>query len=195
MSRIKTAWELALERTADIAIDKEAIQREKAVRQGKALAGQYLNNPEEVSLKKELEKLDKKDASLVREGLRETLLANLSLPRMETDLPRLQIVSDGLKMLGGRGLGNLEQMLKQCRDLFNQYLNTIKQMEDDLRARWEPVLRQKEQSLRKQTGQAFQLSPEQDPEYVKALADQLAALEARFAEVLNKGKEEIRKLV
>ena len=195
MSKIKTAWELALERTKDIVIEKEAINRDEAIRKGKAIAGRYLIDPKGISLERELDIADTEHTDLVRESLRETLLSNLSLLRMETDLPRIQKVADGLQILGGRGSDakKLKHILKQCLELFGQYLNAISQMEIDLRDQWESVLRQKEQALRRQTGQTLHLAPEQDTEYVKALANQLAELDARFMGMLNSIKEEIRK--
>ena len=82
MSKIKSALELALEKTADISIDREAIRRDARVQEGRVLAGRYLSEPQDVDLKKALSEADKKDREGIREGLAESLLANLTLPRL-----------------------------------------------------------------------------------------------------------------
>lgn len=196
MSKIKSALELALERTAGVEMDKNAVLRDEAVNKGKNLAGRFLNAPEGIVFEKEWKGLDKREITWRREGLLDTLLANLTLPRHESDLSRFQTVSDGLKMLARKGSGkNLDYLLTQCRDLLRQYLGSLVQLEEGLRSQWGPRLRQKEEQLRKQTGQMIKLAPEQDPEFVKVLSEQLASLDAQYNEVLAKGKVEMQKLV
>ncbi|OQX29660.1 MAG: hypothetical protein B0D92_02490 [Spirochaeta sp. LUC14_002_19_P3] len=197
MSKIKSALELALERTADVKIDKEAVRREEAVSKGKSLAGRYLSSPEEVSFQEELKKADKPEAGWIKEGILETLLANLTLPRYESDIDKLTPVAAGLKVLAGKGPGsrNLDYILDQYKKLFQQYMENLGQLETGLRAQWAPRLRQKEEMLRKQTGQSFALAPEQDPEYNKVLSEQIAEMDAQYNEVIDRSKAEIRKLL
>ena len=198
MSKIKSALELALERTANVKIDKKAVRKEEYTRKGKSAAGQYLNDPKSVSLKDEIDSLKGDDQAWVKGGIVDTLLANLTLPRNEDDLSRLPLIVDGLKSLGKSRSSeskNLDYLMSQYADLFKQYLENLGRLEEQLRAQWEPRLRQKEEQLKKQTGQTVKLTPEQDPEFGKVLSEELSRIDAQYAEVLSQGKEEIRKMV
>ncbi len=198
MSKIKSALELALERTANVVIDKEAVHRDESIKKGKTIAGRYIADPSAVSLEKELDSLKDDEAKWAREGLLEALLANLTLPRYETDISKFPIISDAVKSIGpkkGPDAKTLDYLMNQFSDLFKQYLDNLKQIEEHLRTQWEPRLRQKEQQLRQQTGRAVQLTPEQDPEFGKILSEEFSRLDEQYAEVLTQGKAEIRKLV
>ena len=198
MSKIKSALELALERTADVEVDKDAIRRDESAKKGKTLAGRYISDPKSVSLKSELQALSGEELGWAREGVLETLLANLTLPRYEIDISRLPMIADGLKAIGpekGQDAKTLDYLMGQYSDLFKQYLENLRQLEEHLRTQWEPRLRQKEQQLRQQTGQAVRLTPEQDPEFAKVLSEELSRMDEQYAEVLAQGKAEIRKLI
>jgi hypothetical protein len=198
MSKIKTAMELAMERTADVKVDKEAVRKDEYTRKGKSAAARYLNNPKSDSLNDEVEALEGIDRDWVRSGIVDTLLANLTLPRIETDLNRLPKITDGLKGLSkGKGdeAKNLDYLLNQFTELFKQYLQNVEQLAEQLKTQWEPRLRQKEQQMKQKTGQTVSLTPEQDPEFAKVLTEELARMDAQFGEVLSQGKEEIRKMV
>ena len=47
MARIKSAWEIALEKTQDIEIDETKYRTDKLTKEGMALAGGYLNNTDQ----------------------------------------------------------------------------------------------------------------------------------------------------
>lgn len=190
--------ELALERTADIKVDKEAVKKDEIIHRGKNLAGKYLSNPGSISFKDELDALKGEEKQWMKGGIIDTLLANLSLPRYESDLIRLTPIADGLKSLGkGRGddAKNLDYILDQYAGLFKQYLENLDQLEEQLRIQWEPRLRQKEQQLRQQTGRETTLRPEQDPEFTKVLSEELSRMDTQYGEILSQGKIEIRKLI
>ena len=198
MSKIKSALELALEKTADVEVDKEAVRKDEFIRRGKSLAGKYLSGSESIDLAGELAALKDEEQAWVKEGMLDTLLANLTLPRYETDMARLPVIAEGLKSLGahrGADAKNLEYMLGQYSELFKQYLGNLDQLEEQLKAQWEPRLRQKEQQLRQQTGRDVKLTPDQDPEFTKVLAEELSRMDAQYGEVLTQGRTEIRKLL
>jgi predicted patatin/cPLA2 family phospholipase len=85
--------------------------------------------------------------------------------------------------------------MNQFADLFKQYLENFSHLEEELKKQWEPRLRQKEQQLRQQTGQEINMTPEQDPEFVQVLNDQLKRLEDQYAGVIKQGKDQIKQLV
>ncbi len=198
MSKIKSALELALERTAGITVDKEALRKENITRQGKTAAGQYLSEPESVSLKEQTDALKNEEKTWFREGVVETLLANLSLPRYENEMERLPLITQALKDLADKrkpDRSNLEYLLNQIEELFRQFIQNLDDLEKQLALQWESRLRQKEELLRQQTGRSVHLTPEQDPEYLKTLSEEMARIEAQYTEVLTQGKNELRNLL
>ncbi len=196
MSRIKSALELALERTDDVKIDKEALRRNDSISIGKNLAGRYLDSPGENPFESKLKKLKGSELTWIREGIITTFLANINLPVSETALSSFNIVADGLKALAGDSSGSkkLDHLINHFQELFKQYLESLNQLENNLRSQWEPRLRQKEDLLRKQTGQSFKLTPEQYPEFTKTYSEQIASIHAQYNEVVAQGKQEIRKI-
>jgi len=198
MSKIKSSLELALERTADIQVDKEAIRREEMMLKGKNAAGRYLFSPESLLLHDELKSLTPEEHEWMKSGMVETLMANITLPRYEGELSRYPMVVKALKDIcnpKGSQKKNLDYILSQFAELFKQYQNTLSQLEEQLRAQWEPRLRQKEQMHKKATGQTINLTIELDPEFAKTLSEEIARIDTEYASLLNQGKEEIRKLV
>ena len=80
MAKIRSAWEIALEKTQDIQIDKDRLQREENINRARRLAGSYLNYDEdmdETRLSEEYSKIASLDGA--REGIRATILQNLTL--------------------------------------------------------------------------------------------------------------------
>ena len=68
MSKIRSAWEIALEKTEDIVVDKKKMLFDEAVKQVRALAGAYLNDDGSASeVVEKLNALEKNEA--LREGL------------------------------------------------------------------------------------------------------------------------------
>jgi hypothetical protein len=198
MSKIKSALELALERTAAVPVDKDAVRKEEFIRKGKVAAGRFLSDPKSVSLPDELNSADGTDRASIKSGMVETFLANITLPRYETDLARFPVVADALKSIAekkGSNLKNLEHILSQYSEFFKQYLENLDKLEEQLRARWEPRLRQKEQLHKQKTGQTVRLTAERDPEFAKILNEEMARIDLQYNEMLSQGKEEIRKLV
>lgn len=194
MSKIKSALELALERTADVEVDREAVRKDMLNRKGREMAARYLKEPDPAELKKEIEGVDRKDRKVVLDGAVDTVLSNLTLPRYETDLQTLPSLEEALGILtGDKKL--ISTVMGQYKQLFSQFLENLKLLEEQLRTQWEPRLREKEQQVAQQTGRAVQLTPDQDPEFLKVLSDEIMRMENQYADVLKQGKDEIRRLI
>ena len=85
MAEIKSALEIALERTQDVEANKEALEANTFMTEGKKAVSKFLSE-ENVDLKKLLEGLDKKHLRHIKEGALQALLANLKLPLDEVSL-------------------------------------------------------------------------------------------------------------
>ena len=192
MSEIKSALELALERTADVKGDKTRLEAHEARQTGMRLAGRFLDD-RSLDVEKELKKLEKGQRSPAREGFYHVLLSHLALPAQESDLGRLKVVQQGVKaVIRDRRL--IDGLMEQVIQYLQQYLETKNQLVDRLREQFEPRLRQKEQQLAKQTGRAIRLEPEDDPEFAQVLNQNLQRLQTQYGQVVDQAKEQLDQL-
>lgn len=191
MSKIKSALELAMEKTEGVVIDPEAFRRDNLKKEGRILASRYINRERE-ELKTDLLKIPESDRRLIAEGMSEALMANLQLPRSEKDLTNLPFLEKGL-LDTGLEKKTVQEMFRQLSLVFQQYLKSADQLTVMLKQQYEPQLRAKEQKLQQQTGQSIRIEPEQDPEFNRILADHLADLEEQYRQVLVQAREQLRK--
>ncbi|WP_367277248.1 DUF6657 family protein [Oceanispirochaeta sp.] len=83
-------------------------------------------------------------------------------------------------------------MFSQLQQLFSQYLSNLDQLEETMKKQFEPQLRQKELKMRQQTGRDIHLTPEQDPEFLQILSEQISRLDQQYNDVLKQAKEQIK---
>ena len=192
MGEIKSALELALERTEGIKGDKETLQKHQAEEDGKKAASQFLQNPEESDLGKFVKQYSGEYREIVRAGIMSVLLANVILPATAENSSRLKIVEKGLSAVAGnkRQVGYIIQQIEQ---FFTQYLDNREQVTQRLSKQYEPRLRQKEEELAKQFGSQVKIDMKQDPEYLQTLRQTLSRLEEQYQEALAQAKDELRK--
>ena len=79
MGKIKSALEIALERTETVKGDREQIGQFEAKQKGKKLANKYLTGGVE-SLEEEINKTPKNEQENLRQGLFDILISRLILP-------------------------------------------------------------------------------------------------------------------
>jgi len=191
MGKIKSALELALEKTADLKTDKSAVKKNMIIREGKVAVSGFLEDASRSDLHEKLQSYKGEELEWFKTGVVDTILANLTLPRLEADLNRLTPLSEALSLLSG-SKEEVEGTFEQLNQLFSQYLSNLDQLEDALKKQYEPQLRQKEMKLRQQTGQDVQLRPEQDPEFMQILSEQLSRMDQQYNDVLKQAKEQIK---
>jgi len=197
MARIKSALELALERTEGVKSDKETLMADNLRKEGKKIASELLQpHQEEVKqdLQKQLKKYPPKESAWVREGVSQVLLANLVLPLDENYLPRFEQVTEGILALV-KDKKNAGYILKQIGQFFSQYISNQKQMVQSLEKQYAPKLKQKEAEISRQLGTEVHLSPQSDPEFVSILKNQLSSLQSRYQEALDEVKKELSNLL
>jgi hypothetical protein len=192
MSEIKSALELALERTADVKGDKSSLEAHEARQTGMRLAGRYLED-QSVDVAKELKHLDKSRQQPAREGFYQVLMSHLALPAQESDLQRLQVVQKGLQIVF-RDRRLVQGLMEQVIQYLQQYLDTKNQLTERLRQQFEPRLRQKEQQIAQETGRQVRLDPANDPDFAKVLNQNLHRLQTQYAQVIDQAKEQLDQL-
>ncbi len=193
MAHIKSALELALERTEGVKSDKDSIKQYDLKRDGKRLAGLFLENPEGKSLEGELKKYPKQDQATVRRGIFDILIAQVSLPNVKEDLKRIETVGKGLQaILADKRFGQLYAQLTQ---MLNQFLSELEQYDEAIRRQFAPKLRQKEEELARRMGRAVKIDPFQDPEFVGFYNQNMNALKERYQTVIHQVREQAAALI
>ena len=194
MTEIKSALEIALERTKDIKGDKETLMANDRRNVGKRLASKYLNPVGEKSDPNEAFKSHSgEEARWVKEGFFQTLIANLSLPADDSYEEGLRNFEKGFLFVI-KEKKQLNYLFQQLEQFFRQYLQTRDQVQDQLKQQYEPKLREKEKLLAKQMGGQIHLTPEADPEFIDILSKNLSRLEAQYYQALGQIKDELGRL-
>ena len=191
MGEIKSALELALEKTADVKSDKSRVEAYEAKQAGMKLAGRFLADPS-IDVKSELKhgSANRKAAS---EGFFQVMLSHLALPTQEADLQRLALVQAGLEQVvaNDRTVGAI---MEQVVQLLQQFLDTKNQMTETLRQQFMPRMQEKEQQIAQQTGRRVKLDPVSDPEFAKVLGQNLQRLQHQYGQVIEQAREQLSAL-
>lgn len=193
MAEIKSALEIALEKTRDIKSDPEGVKKHAANTEGRRLLAAQREDTD-FDLHKALKAVSKDRRTWVREGLFDAARQNLTLPQSEADLDRLPELERVLSELA-RDKGLVTQLLQQVREFFSQYLSDRQQLIEGLRRQYEPRLKQRQQQLSKQYGREVSIDPATDPEFSKVLQDHLGQLQDQYRNALDEIDGHLRELV
>ncbi len=189
MALIKSALELALERTKDIAGDKQSLKAKQLKEEGMRLFTSIMEKPD-FDARKQLETFPKDDQPILREGLFTVLMNRIQLPSSELALGDLEAVERGLTALMPKEK-HLKDLRAQLEEFYSQYLADREQLYDAIVQQYAPVLRQKEQQLAAKTGQRVTLTPDQDPEFQNFAKKNIDRLDSQYNESINQLKEQI----
>jgi hypothetical protein len=190
MGRIKSALEIALERTESVKSDKGSIDQFEAKQQGKKAANEFLEDPSR-SLEDVLKKAPKDHRKSLKQGIFDVLFSQISLPASRDDEKRIQTVGRGLQtLIPGSRFSNL---YKQFTQLAGRYLDESDQYDKAIRRQYEPKLRAKEEELSRRYGRQVQLDPFQDPEFTAFYNQNMNALKENYQASVEQVREEARR--
>jgi hypothetical protein len=190
MGRIKSALELALERTESVKGDKGSIDQFEAKQRGKKLANLFLADPKDGldGLEGELKKTPKDQLSALKQGIFDALIAQVALPTVADDAKRIEAAGKGLQaVIGDPRFGAL---YKQFIQGITRYLSETAQYDTAIKQQYAPKLRQKEEELTRRLGRPVQLDPFQDPEFVGFYNQNMNALKDNYQAMVNQVREQ-----
>jgi hypothetical protein len=187
MGKIKSALELALERTDSIKGDRSSIDQFEAKQRGKKLANAFLENPKD-GLEGELKKCPKEELGALKQGLFDLLITQVNLPAVKEDQSRIEAAGKGLQTVIGDG--RFAALYRQFLQAIAQYLNEMSQYEELIRRQYAPRLRQKEEELSRRLGREVQIDPLQDPEFVKLYAQAMNTLKENYQGMVDQVREQ-----
>ncbi|MCX7656198.1 MAG: hypothetical protein N2Z76_06705 [Treponemataceae bacterium] len=189
MARIKSALELALEKTESIKTDKTAVAGFERKREGKRLASLYLENPEEHSLEEAIKKCPKEELPALKRGIFEMLISQIQLPEHQDHLPKIERIFRGMQLiLTDR---RLPQLFNQVMQAFNRFLQEQQQYEEAIKRQYAPKLRQKEEELARRLGQRIRLDPFQDPEFVAFYNQNMNMLKGQYQALVDEVRQHL----
>ena len=196
MAIIKSAWELALEKTASLEVDPVKIKQEQKIKEGRQLAATFLMDIDvkKEDIQKKFDAYPKNEKQSVKEGMALTLLNNLALPRtplFKESFPTLL----ALGSIVAEGDEQITSLLSQVEGFFSQYLQNQEDLITRMKEQFAPHLEQKQAQLRQQYGPNFVLHPEQDPEFMKLLDKNLLQLDEQYNGILDQAKDQIKELL
>jgi hypothetical protein len=185
MGRIKSAVELALERTESVKGDRSSIEQHEARQQGKKLANHFLEGTEE-NLDGEIQKAPEARRFFLRQGAFEVLLAQLNLPASAEDEKRIAAAGRGLSLLIHDSRFN--SLVKQLSGIFKRYLDESASYAQEMQRQYAPKLRQKEAEYERR-GVSIHLDPFQDAEFMAYYNQNMKALRESYEPPLNQVRE------
>ena len=183
MARIKSAWEIALEKTQDIEIDEAKYRTDKLTKEGMALAGGYLNNTDQKAdeLAARYAAYSEEDRVLVRSGMVGTILSNVSLPSDDIYQMRFDRTRDLVNLVTS-GDPQADDLMHQIGDFLKQYLDAKSAFVDRMKA---------------QIQQAMENNPEgvNTAQYSQIINQNLKKMEGQYSEALENTKAALRELL
>ena len=194
MGVIKTALEIALEKTESVKSDKSSIDQFDARQKGKKLANIFLSagSGEEINLDEELKKTPANVKESIRQGIFDVLITQIALPNAKEDENKLEKLGKGFSAI----IKNKEfaVMYDQLTQLFAQYLQESSQYEQMIRQQYAPKLRQKEEEVSRRMGREVRIDPFQDPEFVAFYNQHMGAIKGNYEPVVEQAREEARRM-
>jgi hypothetical protein len=190
MGVIKTALEIALEKTEKVKGDKSSIDQFDAKQRGKKLANTFLAG--EADIASEIKNTSAGQQYSLKQGVFEVLISQITLPSGEEDKKRIELAGRGLQtIIGG---SQIQTIYRQMTALFAQYLQEAAHYEQAIRQQYSPKLRQKEEEIARRLGREVRLDPLQDPEFAAFYNQHMNALKGKYEPVVEEVKAEIRAL-
>ena len=196
MGKIKSALEIAPERTESVASDKGSIGQFEVKQKGKRLANEFLAGTGESggikSLEKELKKVPAAELASLKQGIFDILITQIMLPAGPEELKRIEAAAQGLGIIvANKDFGEIAQ---QMGKILGQYLEEATKYEEAIKKQYAPKLRQKEEEISRRLGRQVKLDPSQDHEYVSFFNQNMNTLKSKYEEVIVQVKEEARRL-
>lgn len=192
MAEIKSTLEMVLERAARMsAASTTPADNEESQKKGMRLAADFLNG-KVADLVAALAENAQSEAAAIRQGMVETLLRNITLPRDEQLKTTSLVALKGIISLGGTQLSPICAELQQLLEQYGQHREqSIKQLDDAIRA-------QLGQQMARRGGQApatASLNPALHPQYREELARMQSDLNNQYIQALDQRKELIRQTI
>lgn len=194
MGKIKSAWEIALEKTEGITIDKEKMKYQSDVEKARRAAGSYMlaDKADDEAFITNLKDIDPK---AMKEGLLMTADANISLPESEEgNEERFRRIKTIIAIASDNN-SNALALTDELIGFLNQYPLHRKDLVEKMKAQYKPILDEKSEKLSKQYGQDIHLTYENDKEFMEAASKNLERLENQYQQTVRNAKAQLKQMI
>lgn len=192
MGEIRSALDIALEKTANIHGDKGSGDNRELKKKGKKAAGDFLASGDISILENTLAAYKNDAQKLVKEGAISILLASIRLPSSIEDLSKIKTVGTGLDTLLPKS--GMAPLFVQFDQILQHYLTELDNLEKTLEQQFLPRLRAKQQEFAKRYGQTIPMELNQDSEYMGALAKNKNMIESKYGTVIDEIRSRVREI-
>ena len=192
MGKIRSAWEIALEKTQDISVDKEKFKALEELENARKAIGAYLNDDDRKE--EDLETVLKETPEdTKKEALRKAILGSISLNISPDDSE----IWNKLKYLASLAADNPEipAFIDQIAAYVKQYPEHRKALVEKLKAQFAPMLEEKEQELSRKYGQEVHLSLDNDKEFIQIATQNLKQLDQQYDAAVQNAKDELGRII
>ena len=193
MSLLKSAWEIALEKTEGIEADPEKIRREDLMGEGRRLAGSYLTDIESdgSALQKAYAAAKEEDKPLLKQGIASTVLLNVALPQSPDFSDRLEKMHTIVTIIDGPD-SDTAGLITQIGQFMEKYMDARQSLLERVKQQYQPVYEQKREQMMQKYGKVPNMSMEQDPEFAQMLQRNFTQLSQKYQEVLDQAKDQLK---
>jgi hypothetical protein len=191
MGRIKSALEIALEKTETVKSDKASIDQFEAKQRGKKIANAFLTDGE-TGLEEAIKSTPKEQLESFKQGIFDVLVSQIMLPLTKEDEKRIAAAGRGLQLVINNSA--FAALYKQLTQALSQYLAEAGQYDEAIRRQYAPKLRQKEEELSRRMGQQVRIDPFQDPEFIAFYNQNMNALKANYQAAVDQVRSEAARL-
>ncbi len=193
MGEIKSALEIALERTNSVKSDKTLIIKQNAEEEGKKLGARFLSDTEPIdtdTLKEIIKKTGSEELPFLKKGISKILLSYLKLPVDEIENGTLNKIREGLILLSDKKK-EITYIFSQIEAFFSQYIQNRQDLTESLKHQFSSRLHEKEELLKEQLGKDVHIRMEDDREYQEHLHKAVSRLKEQYSQAFAKVKEEL----
>jgi hypothetical protein len=142
-------------------------------------------------LKAALKGYDAAKGKSVREGLMQSLLANLVLPVDEFATSNTKRLGEAVAALVSDAK-KVTMIFSQLDGFFKEYIGERKRLAEAVEKQYAPKLKKKEEDMSRQMGRPVKINPASDPEFQSIVRQYLSQLDVKYGDVLDGAKTELR---
>lgn len=195
MAEIKSALEIALEKTQGLQVDKEKIRLKEYKIMGRKEALSFIDNTLTAkNFAKNIKQFKGKEKEAYICGAGERFIAYIKLPADESYKQEFLKAAEGFGILT-ESPKEMKQMFSQLEQFIDQFIINKQQLKNQLDSQFAPILQQKEEAYAAQTGQRIKIDPMDDPDYQQAYVENIKRLESNYLESLNQAKAQLKELI
>ncbi len=189
---IKSALEIALEKSKNIKVSEKELEKIKYAEEGKKIVGQYLAK-EKYDLNSILKSYKTEHKKYLIETIESVLLSNIVLPKTKQSKKEIRKVLEGIvsikenKQAVLQICGEIDQLLDNYRKYIEE---SYKQLKKEFQAQFEDTRK----AVENQLGVKVQVDVESNPEFQKHWREIITRIDSQYMILLEEYKQRLKSI-